>query len=180
MRRWSSENVRPWNMMSLDFKKQGGRTESRSLPHDTVRSATRQKEAREELDNVGVGLAVVEQIMKVSWTQALISQCLIMSMTFNIAQKSNAATIVVVYAEKHVLDSAGHQYEPNPLQREPLTLMDANARIWVRSGEEGYKIVLRMARILEPMTKTKFLCHSFLASYGDTLALRVERVFNPL
>lgn len=46
----------------------------------------------------GFGLAVKEStIVKATWTQALISKCLV-SMTLNLASKSNADTFVIAYA----------------------------------------------------------------------------------
>ena len=100
----------------------------------------------------GVELAVKESIVReASWTQKLTNKRL-MSMTFNLAGKSNAITFLVAYGPTDIVSNAREQKDAfwvdldSAVSRVPssdymFVLIGANARTSVRVGEEDCKVV---------------------------------------
>ena len=100
----------------------------------------------------GVGLAVKEPIIReASWTQELTNERL-MSMTFNLTDKSNAITFVVAYGPTDTVSNTRQQKDvfwavlESAVSRVPSSdylyiLIDANARAGVRMGEENRKVI---------------------------------------
>ena len=95
----------------------------------------------------GVGLAVKESIVyEATWTQELTNERL-MSMTFNLAGKSNAITFVVANGPTYTVSNTREQKDAfwadldSAVSRVPrsdyqFAFLDANARTGVRIGEE--------------------------------------------
>ena len=95
----------------------------------------------------GMGLAVKDSIVReATWTQELTNERL-MSMTFNLAAKSNAVTFVVAYGPTDTVSNTREQKDEfwpdleSVVSRVPssdylLVLIYANARTGVRMGEE--------------------------------------------
>ena len=105
----------------------------------------------------GVGLAVKESIIReATWTQELTDERL-MSMTFNLAGKSNAVTFVVAYGPTDTVSNTREQKDvfwadlETAVSRVPsrvpssdyvFVLLDANARTGVRMGKEDCKVII--------------------------------------
>ena len=102
----------------------------------------------------GVGLAVKKSIIReATWTQELTNERL-MSMTFNLAGKSNAVTFFVAYGPTYTVSNTRNQKDvfwadlESALSRVSssdylFVLIDANARTDVRMGEEEDCKVIR-------------------------------------
>ena len=100
----------------------------------------------------GVRLAVKESIIgEATWTQELTNERL-MSMTFNLAGKSNAITFVVAYRPTDTVSNTRQQKDvfwadlESAVSRVPssgclFVLTEANARTGVRMGEEDCKVI---------------------------------------
>ena len=99
----------------------------------------------------GVGLAVKEYIVRgATWAQELTNERL-MSMTFNLAGKSNAITFVMTYGPTDAVFNTLEQKNAFwadlfcvvgrvPSSEYLFVLIDANARTGVRIGEEDSKV----------------------------------------
>ncbi|CAM9708979.1 unnamed protein product, partial [Sphacelaria rigidula] len=132
----------------------------------------------------GVGFAVKKSIMsKATWTQALISERL-MSMTFNLAGKSNAATSVVVYAHTDNPQSREERdvfwteldgiVNPIPPKHHLFISMNANARTIARTGEKKRKIVGALGRDSRSSDSN---CTSLMQFAGDNRLSLVNKFF---
>ena len=100
----------------------------------------------------GVERAVKESIIHgATWTQELTNECL-MSMTFNLTGKSNAVTFVVAYGPTDIVSNTREHKDVFwanlesavsrvPSSDYPFVLIDANARLGVRMGEEDCKVI---------------------------------------
>ena len=99
----------------------------------------------------GVGLAVKESIVReATWTQELTNERL-MSMTFNLAGKSNAITFVVAYGPTYTVSSTREQKDAFwedldsavslPSSDNLFVLIDANARAGELIGDKDCKVI---------------------------------------
>ena len=107
----------------------------------------------------GVGLVVKDSIVhEATWTQELTNERL-MSMTFNLAGKSNAVTFVVAHGPTDTVSKTREQKNmfwvdlESAVSRAPsrdylFVLIDANARTGVRMGEEeGCRVIGAYCRV---------------------------------
>ena len=134
----------------------------------------------------GVGRAVKESIIReATWTQELTNERL-MSMTFNLTDKSNAVTFIVAYGPTDTVSNTRKHKDvlwadlESAVSRVPssdylFVLIDSNARTGVLMGEEDCKVVGSYGRDT-PVTDSNGT--SLLRFAGDNKLALVNTLFS--